>query len=289
MEGKDIAQFVSDLVMYFRDLLICKTTDMPRDIIEVSADTFEKMVSQSQEFSRDQIISIIKDLSGLESNLKWANHPRVLLEVALIKLCDRRLTGGSEDIMERLEQLEKRVNSGSFSIRPGEVSYSNGNENRPGKGEKGPSKPWEDKPEGKTGGMEKNAPVKKPGAPKGAGGENISPERELKCWNSIVDEIKNMGRMMLYTNILKTRAVEIDEKQVGIVLGEGGGFARMVINKPENLELIQELAAKRLGHEVRIKCIDEESLAKEPKQDEVVERLEILAKKNNIPLNVIDE
>jgi DNA polymerase-3 subunit gamma/tau len=43
MDGKDISKFVSDLVLYYRNLLICKITDKPEEIIDVTPDAVENM------------------------------------------------------------------------------------------------------------------------------------------------------------------------------------------------------------------------------------------------------
>lgn len=70
MEGKDIAQFISDIVQYYRNLLICKVTEKPEEIIEASDETFEKMRAQVKALERDEIIYTIKEFSLLMSNLK---------------------------------------------------------------------------------------------------------------------------------------------------------------------------------------------------------------------------
>jgi len=52
MEGKNISQFVSELILYYRNLLICSSTDKPHEIIEASSDTVKKMKSQSEGYMK---------------------------------------------------------------------------------------------------------------------------------------------------------------------------------------------------------------------------------------------
>ena len=111
MDGRDIAHFTSDLVSYFRNLLVCKSTggkcghliDAPQDVLDI-------LREQSGIITLDEIIRYIKELSALAYNLKWATNQRVMLEVTAIKLC------GSEShldasISDRLSALEKRMDT----------------------------------------------------------------------------------------------------------------------------------------------------------------------------------
>jgi len=88
MEGKNIGQFVSELVMYYRNLMICSSVSNPEDIIDASADSIQRMKEQCKGLELFEIVTVIKELSSLEAALKWSTHPRVLLETTLIKLCE---------------------------------------------------------------------------------------------------------------------------------------------------------------------------------------------------------
>ena len=118
MDGKDIPHFISDLVHYFRNLLICGVTAVPGDIIELPAEVVEVMKGQCCKTTQEEIIYIIKELSLLESGLKWATNPRIMLEVTLVKLCESKAVSVDSSILERLEALEKRLNSGAMPPAP---------------------------------------------------------------------------------------------------------------------------------------------------------------------------
>jgi len=45
------------------------------------------MKSQASLLGREFIINVINELSALEASLRWSSHPRIMLEVALIKIC----------------------------------------------------------------------------------------------------------------------------------------------------------------------------------------------------------
>ena len=72
-------------------------------------------------------------------------------------------------------------------------------------------------------------------------------------------------------------------------------FAKPVIAKAENIQLIEEAAIKVLGHQVKIRCIDVESMnsklvkVKVEEKDEFVEKARSLAERLGVPLEIIDE
>ncbi|NSW92448.1 MAG: DNA polymerase III subunit gamma/tau [Firmicutes bacterium] len=111
MEGKDISQFVSTLILYYRNLLICKLLDNAQSIIDASGDSINTMKLQASSLDKDEIIYIIKELSELESSLKWANHPRVMLEVTLIKICTNPVKNEPQKIENNQTIPAKQVSS----------------------------------------------------------------------------------------------------------------------------------------------------------------------------------
>ncbi|MCX7921045.1 MAG: DNA polymerase III subunit gamma/tau [Clostridia bacterium] len=275
MDGKNIAQFVSDVVQYYRNLLICKIADKPDDIIETSDELIDRMKQQGKSLAHDEIIYVIKELSALESSLKWAIQPRILLEVSLIKICECKFELHSGDIMERLCALEKKLNNATLTMR----NTTDNNTLNTINSEK------EIKPDKKAGIVKSHV---KPSAP-GKGVEN---------WDAVVNELKSLGRMVIYTNLIGTKAIELDSNFIGIVFGSDMGFNKMLVSKAENLEVIEGIVAKKLGREVRVKCIDENSVNSnsqdangqaEQDKDELIEKAQDIAKRLNIPVNVIDD
>jgi len=108
-EGRDTAHFTSDLVVYFRNLLICKSTGGKcEDLVDVPGEVLETMKRQAKMLSLEDIMYHVRELSALEYNLKYAANPRVLLEVTLIKLC-RGIVSANADIEERLAAIERKL------------------------------------------------------------------------------------------------------------------------------------------------------------------------------------
>ncbi|MCX8129579.1 MAG: DNA polymerase III subunit gamma/tau [Clostridia bacterium] len=273
MEGKDITRFIADLVYYYRNLLICKLTPDPYEIIEASKESIEKMIQQCKGLSDEELMHDIKELSLLESSLKWATHPRILLEVSLMKLCESNPAQYGGNVMERLAELERKISSGDITIKSSPAQKNNAPSANPGQA----ASP--DKPAPKE--------VQRKG--------NIENIDSLSCWNDVLNELKSGGRMVLFTNLLGTKALELDSKFVGIVFSSDRRFCKMVVSKAENLETVEAVVSQKLGREIRIKCIDEEDLTSSRKEtaaeesDELVDKAKNLAERLNVPLNIIDE
>lgn len=274
LDGKDIAKFVSDLVHYYRNLLVCKITDKPQDILDVTEDVLQKMLDQCSQLDQNEIMLIIKEFSALETGLKWAAYPRIMLELSIVKICESDFTGDRESILERLAVLENRINNADFSPKP-QVDKNN-------------VKVVEEVKEKKT---QKTADGHKSDIQR----NNLSSLKALDNWKDIVEEFKNSGRMVLYTNLLDAKAYEVDDRVIGIVFENASGFCKMIVSKPENLEVIEEITGKKLGREVKIKCIDPDGIipgrgaGRREEKDQLIENAQNIAKKLNMPLDIIDE
>lgn len=274
MEGKNIGQFVSEMVMYYRNLMICSSVSNPEDIIDASMDSIQKMKEQCKGLERFEIVAVIKELSSLEAALKWSSHPRVLLETALIKLCESRVDLGDAGILERIQSLEKSVND---IVEKGIAVPKSGS----GGSKRGAESVNSDKGNSASGAEER---IEKKNIAKNAKG--------IEAWQEVLNELKGRGRMAIYTNLLDTKLVELNPTQVGIVFKNGCSFNKMIVAKHENLEVVESCLCECLGKEVRVKCLDEEDTVdngKKEEKDELIEKAQDIAEKLDVKLNIIDE
>jgi len=112
-QGKDPLKFIEDLIYYFRDMLLYKTAPNLEEVLErVTVD--EDFVQLSKEISAEQIYSFINVLNKSQQEMKWTNHPRIFLEVAIVKLCQQELkqpnqSSDYQQLLNRIEELEKAL------------------------------------------------------------------------------------------------------------------------------------------------------------------------------------
>ena len=90
MQGRDLTQLVNDFTWYLRNLLLLKSSDNMEDVLDVSAENLEQLKEEAAMVRDDTLMRYIRIFSELQNQIKYAGSKRVMLEVALIKLCVRR-------------------------------------------------------------------------------------------------------------------------------------------------------------------------------------------------------
>lgn len=108
--GKDPVRLIEDLILYFRDMLLYQVSNQLSSSFErvIIDDTFKRI---SEEIQPETIYQMIDSLNKTQQEMKWTNHPRIFLEVMLVKLChEKKETGqnysGVEQLQNRINQLE---------------------------------------------------------------------------------------------------------------------------------------------------------------------------------------
>ena len=102
--GKSPLVFSTDLISYFRDLLLVYTLgEKSREIVVVKDDIYEKMKAQAASENYSAIVKTIEILSAVEQELRYSAQPRIVIETALIKAVNE------SSLLERVEKLEEIV------------------------------------------------------------------------------------------------------------------------------------------------------------------------------------
>lgn len=112
MQGRELGQFVTDMTWYLRNLLLLKTADGNEDIIDLSTENMARLKEEAKEASSEVIMRYIRVLSELSGQLRYASQKRVLLEIALIKLCKPEMQKDYESLVDRIRQLEMKLERG---------------------------------------------------------------------------------------------------------------------------------------------------------------------------------
>lgn len=78
-----------------------------------------------------------------------------------------------------------------------------------------------------------------------------------KMWNERVQTLKSEGQIMLYTNLINTDLLEIDDNTIGINYADGlGAFTKTIITKEDNKNFIKKMIKDIYGVEKIIKFYD---------------------------------
>ncbi|MDE5831313.1 MAG: hypothetical protein K2H53_07055, partial [Clostridia bacterium] len=214
-EGKDLENFLWEMIKHTRDILMYKVSKK-KDIY--NEEEMKKIEELAEKVSKEELINIIYKLSELENKMKMSSQKTIVFETEIIKLC------------VKTEILESKIDTTV------EVTSDHIQELKPKiKTEPEPKKA----PKTNT----KNAPLLQ--------GNKISQ------WQTVIESLKNQGKVMLYANLINTDAVEINDMTVAIRFYNGlNGFRKDLIEKHENMSALVKEISIIYGKPMQIKLED---------------------------------
>lgn len=109
--GKELIFFLDELIIYFRNLMIVKTTNNTQNLINISDEAIDEIRTMSDKLSVEKIVYYIEELSSTQVECKRALNPKVLLETKLIKMM-QHYTVDVESLLKRIELLENSIKNG---------------------------------------------------------------------------------------------------------------------------------------------------------------------------------
>ncbi|MDE7299759.1 MAG: DNA polymerase III subunit gamma/tau, partial [Lachnospiraceae bacterium] len=115
LAGRELVQFTVDFTWYLRNLLLLKVSGEMEELLEVSADQMVLLKHEAEAVEAEALMRYIRIFSELSNQLKYATQKRVMIEVALVKLCRPAMETDYGSLADRLRQLEAKLESGDFS------------------------------------------------------------------------------------------------------------------------------------------------------------------------------
>ena len=108
LQGRELSQFISDLTWYLRNLLLVKTSDKTgiEEVLDVSSENLKRLTEEAELLEQETIMRYIRIFSELLNDLKYASQKRVLIEIAIIKLCKPDMETDYSSLTERVRILE---------------------------------------------------------------------------------------------------------------------------------------------------------------------------------------
>ncbi|MDZ7700332.1 MAG: DNA polymerase III subunit gamma/tau [Deltaproteobacteria bacterium] len=118
--GYDIKDFYRTLMQQFRNLLISLIA--PEDhLIDMTRSDLEKLHRQADKAGEERLHFLLNYMINREEDLRFTSHPRLILEATMVKLARTGDLLSFEKILNKLENLEKRI----LSSMPHEASAAN--------------------------------------------------------------------------------------------------------------------------------------------------------------------
>lgn len=244
-DGKDINQFIKDLINYFRDLMIVKTSSNANEILEI--ENLESLKEISNDMNLDYILKALNTLTNAQAQGKWSTQPRIILEMAVVKLINLEDEMSLEERVKRLEQGIKPIAQPKEMKRNVEKPAENIIESSEDKIKTTVPKEYkmeESKPDYVA--EQEQKPIED--------GYTLTLEKISNEWQNILQKIK-LKKIRLYALILEGELMSFENEMLTIGYKEEYSFHREAINTPQNKKIIEEVISKHLNREVVVKFI----------------------------------
>lgn len=239
--GRDINQLIRDLVLHFRNLLMTKVVEKPEDVIDQGAEAISVLKDHAEHHTRENIIRCINILATLENEAKFAANPKILLEIAVVKMCKVSFDLSHDGLVSRLAKLETAVATGAISVNVVGVDP----EGVKVVGALGEKKPVAEK-----------LKVEKPKENLQTG--SLTEGEALRQWSGFMKNLAAEKRMKIVTMLRIGKPIRLDGNIVTVSFEKGDGdFAKASMEKGENRAEAELAAAKFFGKEIRFRFISE--------------------------------
>lgn len=231
--GKDIPQFIDELIEHFRNLMIAhlalKDEACDKELSKLISLTKEQMSTvsrQSKGFSIEDILYIIQVLSNTKQMLKDSPLLRVPLELTMVRLTRRQSLASVAQILKRISELEARITHDSSSEAP------------PASEELPTTEEYEESPPQRLEGVD-------------------------KFWPQLLERLKKV-KISAATYLTNARPIKLERKILTIGFPKESIFSKEALEKNHNRELIENLLKKILKEEIKIALTLVESEAPRP-------------------------
>lgn len=117
-EGRELGQFVNDFTWYLRNLLLLKGSADMEEVLDMSSENLALLKEEADMVESEVLMRYIRICSELSSQIKYSAQKRILIEIAIIKLCKPSMEVNVDSITDRLARLEKRMEAGIPAAAP---------------------------------------------------------------------------------------------------------------------------------------------------------------------------
>jgi len=114
-EGVDVGQLAEQLLGHFRDLLAAAVGCEAEFMLHTATSDHAALVESGRTFGVEKVLAILQILDQTITRMRQTTHARVLLEVALVRIC---LLDQLDDLAGLVAQLRQQNGSGTAPSRP---------------------------------------------------------------------------------------------------------------------------------------------------------------------------
>lgn len=255
--GKDINNFLWEVIKYIKDVLIYKST---KKLDLYSKEELVEIDEISKLLEKQEILDIIYRLSELENEFKFSTQKNIMFEVGIIKAC----MGGPIVETKNIETVSKFKVSTKQLIP--EIKAETKIE----------EKPIQSTAETKNEIKEVKAEVKeekkeRPEKPKEVIKQIVDTSESTDVnWNEVINECRSKGKLRLFTSLANTRIVQNGDMILDIEFPNGlTPFIKSILEDSTNKKDLEEIIFKQSGKQwhIRLKDGKQSTESTKPKQN----------------------
>jgi len=235
--GHDVKHFVEQILGYLRDTIILKIGKEDEKALNMHPEEAGEMASLAGSLSLDDLLRHFDLLAGAVERMKWSSQPRIILEMAVIRMAELPRLQPVEELIHRLDLLETAQ---GMSEVPGHACTTFEPD------DPGPSPPVPEQeaaahpsaPEMLTAGT---TPVSAPAPP------SVQHTGDGLNWEGVVQHVK--GASMMFGSVLEHLQCthDKDANALELSLKEENPFYARLIDDNKNQAILREALAKA-GH-----------------------------------------
>ena len=235
IRGRELGQFVTDFIWYLRNLLLISASENPEEAVDVSRENLERMKEEVSMVDTETLMRYIRVFSQLSNEIRYASQKRVLVEIALIKLCQPVMETNLDSLFDRVRVLEEKLSDpGLFAAAQAPQKAGGGISGSMGGGACAAAE-------------EETALQKKPAK---AAPEDL--QYVKKNWNSIIRETKGLFQQMLLESSPK---YDGNTGEPVLYVEFRNFLAQTCIDDPENLQILKQAIQKKIGKDLEVKMV----------------------------------
>ncbi len=107
--GYDLRHFYKELIQHFRNLLLVKSIKAPQDLLPLNEEDIRDLKNEAEKAADEDLLRHLVALQDGEQELKFSSHPRIYLEVFLVKLCHFKKIIPMKELLQELEEIKREM------------------------------------------------------------------------------------------------------------------------------------------------------------------------------------
>jgi len=239
ISGKDIYNFIKEMISHVRNLMMVKVSNNPEEILDMSLENIQIIKEQAQKIRMEELMRIIRILQETEEQSKWSKQTRIYLELAIIKICKIEYDTSKEVMLARINKLEEAIKNGQVTVTIAEGSADSQK-------------------------IVNRAPaqqVKKPEQVKEQVHEEVNPHSTVtldtvrKSWRDIMELLKSRRQMVIYASLITGELIGCKDGVIEIKFEEMYAFNKQRLEKEDNRKVVEEVFSQALKEKIRIRYI----------------------------------